>query len=72
MAKCGVDIHSLYEMEPDAGLGNGGLGRLASCYMDSASTLNMPMTGYSIRYEFGIFKQKIVDGSFLTGKKPGN
>ena len=62
LAKCGVDIHSLYEMEPDAGLGNGGLGRLASCYMDSASTLNMPMTGYSIRYEFGIFKQKIVDG----------
>ena len=62
LAKCGVDIHKLYEMEPDAGLGNGGLGRLASCYMDSASTLNMPMTGYSIRYEFGIFKQKIVDG----------
>ena len=62
LAKCGVDIHKLYEMEPDAGLGNGGLGRLASCYMDSASTLDMPMTGYSIRYEFGIFKQKIVDG----------
>ena len=60
--KCGVDIHDLYEMEPDAGLGNGGLGRLASCYMDSASTLDLPMTGYSIRYEFGIFKQKIVDG----------
>ena len=60
--KCGVDIHDLYEMEPDAGLGNGGLGRLASCYMDSASTLDIPMTGYSIRYEFGIFKQKIVDG----------
>ena len=62
LAKCGVDIHALYEMEPDAGLGNGGLGRLASCYMDSASTLDLPMTGYSIRYEFGIFKQKIVDG----------
>ena len=62
LAKCGVDIHDLYEMEPDAGLGNGGLGRLASCYMDSASTLDLPMTGYSIRYEFGIFKQKIVDG----------
>ena len=60
--KCGVDIHDLYEMEPDAGLGNGGLGRLASCYMDSASSLDLPMTGYSIRYEFGIFKQKIVDG----------
>ena len=62
LAKCGVDIHDLYEMEPDAGLGNGGLGRLASCYMDSASSLDLPMTGYSIRYEFGIFKQKIVDG----------
>ena len=62
LAKCGVDIHDLYEMEPDAGLGNGGLGRLASCYMDSATSLSMPVTGYSIRYEFGIFKQKIVDG----------
>ena len=60
--KCGVDIHDLYEIEPDAGLGNGGLGRLASCYMDSAASLDLPMTGYSIRYEFGIFKQKIVDG----------
>lgn len=60
--KCGIDIHDLYEMEPDAGLGNGGLGRLASCYMDSATTLGIPCTGYSIRYEFGIFKQKIIDG----------
>ena len=60
--KCGVDIHDLYELEPDAGLGNGGLGRLASCYMDSATSLGLPMTGFSIRYEFGIFKQKIVDG----------
>ncbi len=62
LADCGVDIHDLYELEPDAGLGNGGLGRLASCYMDSATTLGIPLTGYSIRYEFGIFKQKIVDG----------
>ena len=68
LAKCGVDIHKLYEMEPDAGLGNGGLGRLASCYMDSASTLDMPMTGYSIRYEFGIFKQKIVMMSGFSGR----
>ncbi len=57
-----VDINMLYKMDPDAGLGNGGLGRLASCYMDSASTLNIPFTGFSLRYEFGIFKQKIVDG----------
>ena len=58
----GIDIQHLYEMEPDAGLGNGGLGRLASCYMDSMTTLGMPATGFSIRYEFGIFKQGIVDG----------
>ena len=62
LAHKGIDIHDLYAMEPDAGLGNGGLGRLASCYMDSAASLNMPVTGFSIRYEFGIFKQKIVDG----------
>lgn len=62
LADLGIDIHRLYEMEPDAGLGNGGLGRLASCYMDSMATLGMPATGFSIRYEFGIFKQSIVDG----------
>ena len=62
LAKCGVDIYDLYEMEPDAGLGNGGLGRLASCYMDAGTSLGMSLTGYSIRYEFGIFKQKIIDG----------
>ncbi|MBQ2896907.1 MAG: glycogen/starch/alpha-glucan phosphorylase [Clostridia bacterium] len=58
----GTDIKDLYEMEPDAGLGNGGLGRLASCYMDSLTTCGIPATGFSIRYEFGIFKQKIIDG----------
>ncbi len=57
-----IDINSLYAMEPDAGLGNGGLGRLASCYMDAMTSLGMMGTGFSIRYEFGIFKQKIVDG----------
>ena len=57
-----IDITELYKMEPDAGLGNGGLGRLASCYMDSMTSVGMMGTGYSIRYEFGIFKQKIVDG----------
>ena len=60
--KYGFDINELYEMEPDAGLGNGGLGRLASCYLDSMTSLGLPSTGFSIRYEFGIFKQKIVDG----------
>ena len=62
LEKLGIDIEQLYEMEPDAGLGNGGLGRLASCYMDSLSSVGIPATGYSIRYEFGIFKQKIIDG----------
>lgn len=57
-----VTLADLYEMEPDAGLGNGGLGRLASCYMDAMSTMAYPITGYSLRYEFGIFRQKIVDG----------
>ncbi len=52
----------IFEMEPDAGLGNGGLGRLAACYLDSLSTLEVPAAGYSICYELGIFKQKIVDG----------
>jgi len=58
----GFDLEKLYELDPDAGLGNGGLGRLASCYMDSATGLELPVTGFSIRYEFGIFKQKIIDG----------
>lgn len=58
----GFDIESLYALDPDAGLGNGGLGRLASCYLDSLTGLDFPVTGFSIRYEFGIFRQKIVDG----------
>ena len=57
-----VDLETLYEMEPDAGLGNGGLGRLAACYLDSLTACNYPATGFSIRYEFGIFKQVIIDG----------
>ena len=52
----------IFDMEPDAGLGNGGLGRLAACYLDSLTTLEIPACGYSICYELGIFKQKIVDG----------
>ncbi|MGI5895339.1 MAG: glycogen/starch/alpha-glucan phosphorylase [Oscillospiraceae bacterium] len=57
-----VTLEDLYDYEPDAGLGNGGLGRLAACYMDSLATLGYPATGYSICYEFGIFKQKIIEG----------
>lgn len=55
------DLDTLYEMEADAGLGNGGLGRLAACFMDSLATLNYPAMGFSIRYEYGLFKQKIVE-----------
>jgi len=58
----GSSLEELYEMEPDAGLGNGGLGRLAACFMDALAAGDYPAMGYSIRYEYGLFKQKIVDG----------
>ena len=58
----GLTLEDLYELEPDAGLGNGGLGRLAACFMDALASGNYPAMGYSIRYEYGLFKQKIVDG----------
>jgi len=58
----GFQLEGLEEMEPDAGLGNGGLGRLAACYLDSMATLEIPAYGYGIRYEHGIFRQKIVNG----------
>ena len=57
-----LKIDTIYEEEPDAGLGNGGLGRLAACYMDGMATCAYPATGYSLLYEYGIFKQKIIDG----------
>ena len=62
MKKKGVDSTTMVEMEPDAGLGNGGLGRLAACFIDSMATLEIPGMGYGLRYEYGIFKQTIQDG----------
>jgi starch phosphorylase len=62
VGELGYNLSRIYSLEPDAGLGNGGLGRLAACFLDSAAALGYPLDGYSIRYEFGIFRQKIVDG----------
>ncbi len=62
MAELGLDLETLLEQEEEPGLGNGGLGRLAACFMDSLATLSVPAIGYGIRYEFGIFDQEIADG----------
>ena len=62
LAEYGINIHDLEELESDAGLGNGGLGRLAACFMDSLASLKYPGHGHTIRYEYGLFKQKIENG----------
>jgi starch phosphorylase len=63
MEELGFDMETLRDMEPDAALGNGGLGRLAACFLDSMATLELPAYGYGIRYDYGIFCQKIIDGA---------
>ncbi len=63
MESLGYDFEKIIENEEDAGLGNGGLGRLASCFLDSLATMSIPAYGYGIRYEYGIFRQKIIDGA---------
>ncbi len=62
MTELGLDLEELLAHEDEPGLGNGGLGRLAACFIDSLATLEVPALGYGIRYEFGIFQQEIVDG----------
>ncbi len=62
MAKCGLDLNELRAQEVEPGLGNGGLGRLAACFIDSLATMSVPNIGYGIRYEYGIFRQTFVEG----------
>jgi len=70
LADLGIDINDILETEPDAGLGNGGLGRLAACYLDSLTSLGIHATGYTICYHLGMFKQKIFEGQQIELPDP--
>jgi len=71
LAELGVDLEELRELEPDAALGNGGLGRLAACFMESMATLSIAAYGYGIRYDHGLFRQRIKDGVSSNIPKTG-
>ena len=62
LKELGIDQDAIFELEPEPGLGNGGLGRLAACFLDALTTMELPAMGCTIRYEFGLFRQKLIDG----------
>ena len=70
LQRIGLDLEDVYEREHDAGLGNGGLGRLAACFLDSCATLSLPVVGYGIRYQYGMFHQRIDNGYQLEEPDP--
>jgi len=70
LQRIGLDLEDVYDREQDAGLGNGGLGRLAACFLDSCATLSLPVVGYGIRYRYGMFRQRIDNGYQLEEPDP--
>ena len=70
LQRIGLDLEDIYDREHDAGLGNGGLGRLAACFLDSCATLSLPVVGYGIRYQYGMFRQRIENGHQVEEPDP--
>jgi starch phosphorylase len=70
LQRIGLDLEDVYDREHDAGLGNGGLGRLAACFLDSCATLSLPVVGYGIRYQYGMFRQRIENGHQVEEPDP--